>query len=133
MGKKWDKPQDIDPDQVEDWRELSAPEKNYYARKLERRAVQADLESEEARSDRLIGTAKKVYWHLVEKEFVGSFPYKRLAILYRKEDDYDSEIRVLKRCLKHAKLKTEKKRRKFENRLDRSKDLKERREKSDDE
>ena len=133
MGKKWDKPQDIDPDQVEDWRELSAPEKNYYARKLERRAVQADLESEEAYSDRLIGTAKKVYWHLVEKEFVGSFPYERLAILYRKEDDYDSEIRVLKRCLKHAKLKTEKKRRKFENRLDRSEDLKERREKSDDE
>lgn len=127
MGKKWDKPQDIDPDQVEDWRELSAPEKNYYARKLERRAVQADLESEEAYSDRLIGTAKKVYWHLVEKEFVGSFPYERLAILYRKEDDYDSEIRVLKRCLKHAKLKTEKKRRKFENRLDRSKDLREQR------
>ncbi|MCS4182164.1 hypothetical protein GGP43_000170 [Salinibacter ruber] len=74
MGQKWDKPQDIDPDQVEDWRELSAPEKNYYARKLERRAVQADLESEEARSDRLIGTAKKVYWHLVEKEFVAAFP-----------------------------------------------------------
>ncbi len=133
MGKKWDKPQDIDPDQVEDWRELSAPEKNYYARKLERRTVQADLESEEAYSSRLVGKAKEVYWHLVEKEFAGSFPYERLAILYRKEDDYDNEIRVLKRCLKHAKLRTEKKQRKFENRLDRSKGLKERREESDTE
>lgn len=125
MGKKWDKPQDIDPDEVGGWRELSAPEKNYFARKLERRAVEAELENEEDRTDHLIQTAKDVYWHLVEKEFVGSFSYRRLAILYRKEDDYDNEVRVLKRCLTHAKLGTEKKQERFENRLDRAEELKE--------
>jgi hypothetical protein len=125
MGKEWEKPQDIDPDEVEDWRELSPPEKNYFARKLERRAVEAELENEGDRSDHLIGTAKDVYWHLVEKEFTGSFPYRRLAVLYRKEDDHENEIRVLKRCLRHAKLSTEKKQKKFESRLDRAKELRE--------
>ncbi|WP_263787928.1 hypothetical protein [Salinibacter grassmerensis] len=123
MTKKWDKPQDIDPDEVEDWRELNAPEKNYFARKLERRAVEAELEDEEERSDHLIDTAKEVYWHLVEEEFVGSFPYQRLAILYRKEEDYDDEVRILERCLRQAKLGTEKKEKKFENRLDRAREL----------
>lgn len=39
------------------------------------------------------------YEQAIEIAFEGNHPYDRLAILYRKNNDYSNEIRVLKRAI----------------------------------
>lgn len=46
-----------------------------------------------------IEEAKKLYEKNISMNFEGNFPYDRLAVLYRKEKDYDNEIRVLNHAI----------------------------------
>jgi len=43
--------------------------------------------------------AKKLYEKNISMNFDGNFPYDRLAVIYRKEKDYDNEIRVLNHAI----------------------------------
>lgn len=47
-----------------------------------------------------IEEAKKLYEKNISKDFEGNFPYDRLAVIYRKEKDYDNEIRVLNHAIR---------------------------------
>jgi hypothetical protein len=47
-----------------------------------------------------IEAAKKIYEETITANFVGNHPYDRLAIIYRKEKDFDNEIRVLNHAIK---------------------------------
>jgi tetratricopeptide (TPR) repeat protein len=46
-----------------------------------------------------IDDAITFYEKLVKNNFDGSHPYNRLAILYRKRNDYDNEKRVLEKAI----------------------------------
>jgi lipopolysaccharide biosynthesis regulator YciM len=112
-------PREIDPDEVSNWEELSPPEKNHYARKLERRSTEAQIDDDSNRASSLLDEAKAVYRSLVEDNFEGTFPYKRLCIIYRREDNRESEVEVAKAALSPHVDKTEKQTEWFENRIDR--------------
>ncbi|MBO0320669.1 hypothetical protein J0X14_00050 [Muricauda sp. CAU 1633] len=43
--------------------------------------------------------AKALYEANVSEDFVGSFPYRRLAVIYRKEKSVRDEIRVLNKAV----------------------------------
>ena len=46
-----------------------------------------------------VDSAIKLYEENVAENFEGSFPYNRLAIIYRKRKDYKNEIRVLNKAV----------------------------------
>ncbi len=51
----------------------------------------------ELEKKRDIESAIKLYEQNVADEFFGTYPYDRLAIIYRKRKQFDNEIRILKR------------------------------------
>ena len=90
-----------------------APAKNQKARNLEREAKKRREEGDEGEANEILSEAKALYRDLVGKGFEGTFPYKRLAIIHRREKDYESEIDISEKALEAAKL-TEKQREYFE-------------------
>jgi len=99
--------------------------RNKKARNLEREAREERNEGNDKEADVLIEEAKELYRKNVERGFVGTAPYKRLAIIYRREEGYDSEIAISKKALDVADL-TEKQREHFEHRIKRAEELRER-------
>jgi len=91
-----------------EWEYLPARLKCKHARELER-CGHKDI-------------AEDVYWSLVDEGFEGSRPYERLAIMYRNQDQ-DKEVEVLEIGMEQMRLSTGKKRQKFEDRLDRAREL----------
>lgn len=84
--------------------------------------------------DQDIPNAIKYYEQCLQHKFEGSHPYRRLAILYRKQKDYDNEIRVLETAISifndirskgNRELELSKKITDFQNRLDKARILKE--------
>ena len=113
-------------DIVDDVNEIGvdgAPERNNKARNLEREAKEKRDEGNEEEADALIEEAKELYRENVEKGFVGTAPYRRLAIIYRRKKDYESEIAISEKALEVADL-TEKQREYFEHRIERANELK---------
>ena len=74
-----------------------------------------------------VDEAVKLYEENIAARFPGSFPYNRLAIIYRKKKDYDNEIRVLERAVdvyENSGFSDPPKLEKFQERLERAKELK---------
>jgi len=89
-------------------------EKNF-EKQVERNLVGIELEKKEK-----IEEAIKLYEQNIKEGFIGSHPYNRLAIIYRKRGQLDEEIRVLERAVlifKEGGSKLEK----FKNRLEKAK------------
>lgn len=93
-------------------------------RELEREAKQKREEGDEEKADELLNKAKTAYYGFVEEGFEGTFPYKRLAIIHRREKNYEKEIAVSQKALENSKL-TENQREYFEHRIERARELKE--------
>lgn len=80
-----------------------------------------------------IDEAIKLYEFNIKHDFDGNHPYDRLAIIYRKQEDYNNEIRVLNHAVNvFTRLQKSTKRRdvkpkleKFKTRLEKAKLLKE--------
>jgi tetratricopeptide (TPR) repeat protein len=78
-----------------------------------------------------VNLAIKLYEKNISENFEGSHPYNRLAIIYRKQKDYQNEIRVLNKAVEvfsnlmitSPRSDIEPKLEKFKNRLDKSKKL----------
>ncbi|MCF8020728.1 MAG: tetratricopeptide repeat protein [Vallitaleaceae bacterium] len=66
----------------------------------ESKIVDNNLKGQELEKAGNIEKAKKLYEENIAKDFDGNHPYDRLAIIYRKEKDYDNEIRVLEHAIK---------------------------------
>lgn len=111
-------------DEVNDIGVDGAPGRNVKARELEREAREKRKKGSEKEADILVEEAKSLYLENVSKGFVGTAPYKRLAIIYRREGDYDSEIEISKKALEVAKL-TDNQQEHFEHRIERAKELRE--------
>lgn len=47
-----------------------------------------------------IERAKMLYQEVIDLGFDGSHPYNRLAIIYRKEKNYEKEVQVLERAVR---------------------------------
>ena len=58
-----------------------------------------NLKGMEYEKDKNIEKAIEHYEKSINYNFSGSHPYNRLAILYRKNKDYDNEIRVLRKAI----------------------------------
>ena len=74
-----------------------------------------------------VDEAIALYEKCVSERFDGSYPYNRLAIIYRRQRDYDNEIRVLKQAIdvySHNASGDTAKLKKFQGRLEKSKELK---------
>ena len=63
---------------------------NYFSKQVDR-----NLKGKEYEEKGEIELAIKEYEENLKEKFEGSHPYNRLAIIYRKNGDYDNEIRVL--------------------------------------
>ena len=95
-----------------------------HGRELERRRTDLLGEGNEKKAEQAIEEAKRVYWSLIESDFIGTFPYKRLCIIYRSRDQHPSkEKEVARRALKEADVSTEKQREWFENRVERAEEI----------
>lgn len=95
--------------------------------------VENNLKGKELEKEGKIDEAIKLYELNIKQAFDGNHPYDRLAIIYRKQKDYDSEIRVLNHAItvftkllkstRRADVKP--KLEKFQTRLEKAKLLKE--------
>lgn len=90
-----------------------------------------NLKGKELESEDKVEEAMALYWENVNEGFDGNFPYDRLAIIYRKQKDYDKEIEVLEKAVHVFKTQVNKERadrtpklKKFEDRLAKVKELK---------
>lgn len=63
---------------------------------------QINAEGIEAEKNGDINLAIALYEKNISNGFNGSHPYKRLAIIYRKQKKYDDEIRVLQAAIKNT-------------------------------
>lgn len=61
--------------------------------------VERNLEGRELEKAFKIPEAIKLYEANIQEDFDGSFPYRRLAILYRKKGLQSEEIRVLEKAI----------------------------------
>lgn len=61
--------------------------------------VDRNLKGKELEKIGQVDRAIKFYEENVKDEFDGSFPYNRLAIIYRKRKQYKDEIRVLNKAI----------------------------------
>ena len=61
--------------------------------------VDRNLKGKELEKIGQVDRAIKFYEENVKDEFEGSFPYDRLAIIYRKRKQYKEEIRVLNQAI----------------------------------
>lgn len=79
-----------------------SPENNIMPRineKVFSKMVNNNLQGKRLEQSGRIEEAKKLYEKNISLDFEGNFPYDRLAIIYRKEKDYDNEIRVLNHAI----------------------------------
>ena len=81
-----------------------------------------------------ISNAIKYYELCIQSNFEGSHPYNRLAILYRKQKDYNNEIRVIEQAISiftdikskgYREFELTEKINKFQDRLSKAKALRE--------
>ena len=86
--------------------------------------VKNNLNGIELEKSGKIDDAIKLYEYNVEHRFDGSHPYNRLAIIYRKQKEYEKEIIVLKQAIDvftndvpHSRLDRNKKIEEFNKRL----------------
>ena len=84
--------------------------------------------------DQDISNAIKYYELCIQSNFEGSHPYNRLAILYRKQKDYNNEIRVIEQAISiftdikskgYREFELTEKINKFQDRLSKAKALRE--------
>lgn len=68
-----------------DWKRLLDYEKFYFARQME--------------CDGYEEQAEEIYLHLVDHDFPGSAPFKRLAAIYRRRGQPETELEVLEKAL----------------------------------
>jgi len=61
--------------------------------------VERNLKGIEFEKEREVDRAIELYEKNVEEGFEGNHPYDRLAVIYRKREEYEEEIRVLKRAI----------------------------------
>ena len=61
--------------------------------------VKNNLDGIEAEKAGNIEEAIRLYEDNISRNFIGSHPYKRLAIIYRKQKRYDDEIRILRKAV----------------------------------
>ncbi|WP_281979217.1 hypothetical protein [Tenacibaculum mesophilum] len=102
---------------------------NYFSNQVDR-----NLKGKECEEKGEIESAIKEYEENLKEKFEGSHPYNRLAIIYRKNKDYDNEIRVLKSAIRiYTKLSesspredVDPKLNKFKERLEKALELKKR-------
>ena len=85
-------------------RENIAPTNNGFDRQIYRNQINheqinKDIKGTELEKENKIEEAIKLYEDNVEKNHAFSHPYKRLAIIYRKQGRIDDEIRVLKKAM----------------------------------
>ncbi|MBY6996506.1 DUF4236 domain-containing protein [Clostridium botulinum] len=62
--------------------------------------VERNLKGKEFEKQKDIESAIALYELNVKDEFEGTHPYDRLAILYRKQKNYDDEIRIINKAIK---------------------------------
>lgn len=62
-------------------------------------AVQRNLQGIEYEKQGLVDKAIMLYEENIEDFFEGSHPYQRLAIIYRKQKNYEDERRVLEQAV----------------------------------
>lgn len=100
---------------------------NYFSNQVDRNLKGKDYENKGE-----IEFAIKEYEENLKEKFEGSHPYNRLAIIYRKNKDYDNEIRVLNSAIEiYTKLSVSSPRedvdpklKKFKERLEKALELK---------
>lgn len=63
------------------------------------KGYQANLKAMEYEKNKNIEKAIEFYEKSISYDFTGNHPYDRLAIIYRKNKDYDNEIRVLNKAI----------------------------------
>lgn len=61
--------------------------------------VERNLKGIQLEKDGRVDEAIKLYERNIEENFEGSHPYDRLAIIYRKRNQIDDEIRVLEKAI----------------------------------
>jgi len=95
-----------------------------HARELERRRIDLKREKGVEKADQALREAKQIYHSLLEEDFRGTFPYKRLCIIYRNRDrDLEKEEKVARMALSEYVDRTEKQTEWFESRIERSQEL----------
>ncbi len=115
------------------WNDIIEQEENAIKKQLsstkEGATVDANLSGEELERAGRVDEAIALYEKCVSERFDGSYPYNRLAIIYRKRKDYDNEIRVLEQAIgiySHDISGDNTKLSKFQERLEKAKELKRR-------
>ena len=90
------------------------------------RMVDTNIKGKELEKMGKVDRALKLYEENLKNGDIGSHPYNRLAIIYRKRKDYDNEIRVCEKYIKMSRKKWDdnKKEEWFVKRLERAKELK---------
>lgn len=63
------------------------------------RFLELNLKGKEFEKVGQIDEAIQIYEENIANCFTGSFPYNRLAIIYRKRKDYNNEIRILQKAI----------------------------------
>jgi len=67
---------------------------NKFDKQLERNLKGIELEKAGK-----VDEAIRLYEQNIEENFIGNYPYDRLAIIYRKRESLDEEIRVLEKAV----------------------------------
>jgi tetratricopeptide (TPR) repeat protein len=78
-------------------------EKPYIEMKIPHDPVKRNTTGRELEKEGYIDNAIELYEMNVNGRFDGSFPYERLAMIYRKRKQYDEEIRVLEQAISKFK------------------------------
>lgn len=94
--------------------------------------VERNLKGSQFEKDGQIDKAVRLYERNVQENFEGNHPYDRLAIIYRKRNQIDDEIRVLEKAIWVFENVVHRDRgdrlpklQKFKNRLEKARKLKE--------
>lgn len=82
-------------------KKLTVTEKSYNSSiKVPGDKVERNLEGYNLEKKGLINNAIEFYQANVKEDFEGSYPYERLAIIYRKHKQYDNEIVILEKVIR---------------------------------
>ena len=95
-----------------------------HGRVLEEKAADLRREDRDLEAELVFGEAKDAYYTLVEEEFQGTVPYRRLAILHRRLGEHEAEQTVAARAVDVARC-TDNPREWFEERRSRAQELRE--------
>lgn len=112
-------------------KKATVTDKPYKEIKIPRDPVDRNLMGKELEKEGFVDNAIELYELNVKSRFDGSFPYNRLAIIYRKRKQYDEEIRVLEQAVEvyeklhqgTPRLETSPKLIKFRERLEKARNL----------